>query len=93
MSDAGRIVTPEDLGRIKALVRAARPSPWVSYVEGRDHISGSSFIMVGEGDSRCEDMEFSGVSHGDQDFIASARQDVPNLIAEVERLWGVLDAL
>ena len=42
--------------------------------------------MVGEGDHRGEDIELSGATVADQDFIAHARQDVPRLIAEVRRL-------
>lgn len=70
-----------DLERIEQLCRAATPPPWRSFVEGRDHESGSDFIQT-PGD----DIELSGASRADQDFIASARQDVPRLVAEVRRL-------
>jgi hypothetical protein len=55
-------------------------------VEGRDHTSGDSFIMTGEGDSRGDDIELNGATPVDQDFIAHARQDIPRLLAEVQRL-------
>ncbi|WP_275903561.1 hypothetical protein [Acinetobacter beijerinckii] len=42
--------------------------PWISYVERRDHESGSSFIMTG-----AEDIELTGATIADQDFIASAK--------------------
>jgi hypothetical protein len=42
--------------------------------------------MVGEGASRREDIELSGATVADQDFIAHAREDVPRLVAEVRRL-------
>lgn len=71
---------------MKRRCEAATPGPWRSFVEGRDHAAGSSFIMTGEGASRGADIELTGVTDADQDFIASARQDIPKLLAEVERL-------
>lgn len=74
---------------IKKRIKDTRPGPWKSYVEGRDHESGSNFIMVGEGKSRSEyDIELLGATIGDQDFVAHAREDIPALIAEIERLKG-----
>ena len=49
----------------------ATPGPWRSFVEGRDHTSGSNFIMTGQGDDRHEDIELSGATIEDQDFIAA----------------------
>ncbi len=65
---------------------AARKGPWQSYVEGRDFTSGSSFIMVGEENNRENDIELLGATIEDQDFTASARQDIPLLINEIKRL-------
>lgn len=76
----------DELLRIKALCDAATVAPWKSYVEGRDHTSGSNFIMTGSENNRGEDIELSGATVADQDFIASARQDIPNLLAELTRL-------
>lgn len=81
-------VTPEELKRIEMLCRGAAPGPWVSFVEGRDHQSGSDFIQIPGGD-----IELSGASHSDQDFIASARQDVPMLLEEVRRLRSLVVTL
>jgi hypothetical protein len=84
-------LTLEDLQEMEIRCEAARPGPWRSYVERRDHLSGSSFIMVGAGPSRDdEDLYLSGNTDADQDFIAAARQDVPRLIAEVRRLRTML---
>ena len=74
-------LTDDDLTAIKARVEAATPGPWTSFIEGRDHTSGSSFIRT-----RGEDIELTGATAADQDFIAHARQDVPRLMAEVDRL-------
>lgn len=57
--------------------------PWQSFVEGRDHTSGSSFIHTAG-----PDIELSGASAADQDFIAHAKQDIPALVAEVLHLRG-----
>jgi hypothetical protein len=86
MRDDRELLTERDLSEIEARCNAASQGPWASYVEGRDHTSGSSFIMTGPPDQRGEDIELSGATVQDQDFIASARQDVPRLIAEVKRL-------
>lgn len=80
-------LSDEKIEEIKQRSKSARPGPWKSYIEGRDHESGSNFIMVGEGASRSEDdIELHGATDEDQDFIAHAREDIPALIAEIERL-------
>jgi hypothetical protein len=76
----------ETLKEIEERCNQAQSGPWKSYIEGRDHESGSSFIMVGEGDNRKEDIELSGATDADQDFIAHARQDIPLLMEEIKRL-------
>ena len=82
--------TTEEIEKIRARCNAARSGPWVSIIEGRDQTSGSSFIMIGEGDNREEDLYLTGdnlsVSVADYDFIANARQDIPFLLAEIDRL-------
>ncbi len=84
------MLTDTDLIEIEAKCNAARLGPWKSYVEGRDHESGSSFIMVGSGPARGADIELSGATVADQDFIASARQAIPDLISEIKRLKQLL---
>lgn len=78
-------LTPNHLDEIVARHKAATAGPWTSFVEGRDHTSGSSFIRTGG-----DDIELSGATDADQDFIAHARQDIPRLLAEVERLRALL---
>ncbi|PCE30423.1 hypothetical protein [Burkholderia ubonensis] len=80
----------EQLNEIEARCKAATPGPWVSYVEERDHGSGSNFIMTGPEGARSEDIELSGATIADQDFIAHARQDISMLVAEVRRLKKML---
>jgi hypothetical protein len=90
-------MTKEELEAIKTRYEATSVAPWVSFIEGRDCESGSSFIMTGIpkgeniwGKTRGEDLEISGASNADLDFIAHARQDIPNLIAEIEKLHKLL---
>jgi hypothetical protein len=61
------------------------PGPWKSYIEGREKMSGSDFIMTGG-----EDIYLTGATKADQDFIAHARQDIPALVAEIDRLRALL---
>jgi len=46
--------------------------------------------MTGPNDARGADIEMSGATDDDQDFIAHARQDLPRLLAEVRRLRALL---
>ncbi len=85
-----KLLTNEELEAIAKRVAAAQPGPWKSFVEGRDHTSGSSFIRTGEGTSRGEDIELIGATVEDQDFIAAARQDVPLLLNEIRMLKSLL---
>lgn len=76
-------ITEQELREMLRRCNAASPGPWKSYVEGRDHTSGSSFIKTD-----AEDIELSGASIPDQDFIAAARQDIPKLVAALAYLKG-----
>ena len=78
-------LTGDELEEIKKRCDEATPGPWKSYVEGREEMGGSDFIMTGG-----EDIYLTGATAADQDFIAHARQDVPTLVAEVERLSKLL---
>jgi hypothetical protein len=81
----------DELQEIEARCSRASKDPWKSWIEGRDHTSGSSFIRTGESvDAPNAAIELSGATDADQDFIAAARQDVPRLLAEVRRLRRLL---
>jgi hypothetical protein len=86
MNKATNILDDTELEAIRQRCNAATPAPWTSFVEGRDHTSGSSFIMTGSAKSRGNDIELSGATDADQDFIAHARQDIPKLLEEITRL-------
>ena len=75
-----------EIKMIKERCDKTTPGPWKSFVEGRDHLSGSSFIRTAG-----DDIELIGATIDDQDFIAACRQDILLLIDEIERLKGILD--
>ena len=74
-------LTTDEIEAIKARCERATAGPWKSFIETREKISGSEFIQTGG-----EDIYLTGATEADQDFIAHARQDIPRLIAEIERL-------
>lgn len=47
--------------------------------------------MTGQGSNRKEDIELSGATVADQDFIAAARQDIPRLLREIIELKKLLE--
>lgn len=74
-------VSEAELRSLERLFRLAAPGPWRSFVEGRDHESGSSFIRTAGRDIEC-----TGASDADYDLIAAARNALPRLIALVRTL-------
>ncbi len=90
--------TDSDIAAIKQRLYSATGGNWYYFLEGRDHTSGSSFIMTNapnrddwRNPSRGEDLEISGATQADMEFIAHARQDIPMLIAEIERLKALIN--
>lgn len=79
-------LTEENLIEMERRAAEASPGPWESSVEGRDHVSGDSFIRIVGGPDMYVSRDAVPASAADLDFIAAARQDVPQLIAEVRRL-------
>jgi hypothetical protein len=79
-------MTEKEREEIERRCAQARKGPWVSFVEDRDHVSGSNFIRVGKGAEPDDDIEMIGATVADQDFIAHARSDVPKLISEIKKL-------
>jgi hypothetical protein len=79
------------LEEVRKRCEAATPGPWVSFVEGRDHTSGDSFIRRGTKEGWQEDLYLTGGTVADQDFIAHARQDIPLLLDEIRLLRSLLN--
>ncbi|MET9877100.1 GNAT family N-acetyltransferase [Actinacidiphila glaucinigra] len=97
--------TEAELDVIEERAASASPGPWTPLLETRAGIGGASFLQVGAaGGAGDEEFHLSRVTAGrevagpdeqldaDLDFIASARQDVPRLLAEVRRLRAALAA-
>lgn len=75
-----------EIDQIRERCEKATRGPWISFIEGRDHTSGCSFIRTSGAD-----IELTGASTDDQDFIAHARQDIPALIEEICRLKRIME--
>lgn len=80
------MISNSELDDIEKRASLAQPGPWKAFIEGRDHESGNDFIMTGSNNSRGEDLEISGATQEDYDFIANARQDIPRLLIEIREL-------
>jgi hypothetical protein len=87
MTDAP--LTDAELNELEAVLRAASPAPWEAFIEERGALAGCSFIRIGGMDDSQPDMY---VYHEDRiapgvdiDFIATARNYLPRLLAEVRR--------
>jgi hypothetical protein len=85
------MLTEKELEEIETRANQTQNGPWKAYIEGRDHESGSNFIMTGVGENRGEDIEMFGAKIADYDFIANAKQDIPKLIAEIRELKKKLE--
>ena len=99
MSEKTEAMTPERIAEIKAREGKATPGPWVvdKYANGVDlgykpdhertwgYGCGNGFVCDlndGEYHEYCSQDE----QRANAEFIAAARQDIPDLLAEVERL-------
>jgi hypothetical protein len=83
------LLSDKYLKEIRSRCKAATNGPWISLIEGRDHSSGESVIVRGT-DEVESDLYLIGATEEDQDFIAHARQDIPQLLDEIERLRKLL---
>jgi len=83
-------LSDKTLKEIQRRCGSSTGGPWKAFVEGRDHTSGSSFIMTGTAELRGPDIEMSGATDADLDFISHAKQDIPLLLEEIDRLKRLL---
>jgi hypothetical protein len=85
------LVSTFEMLALRELVAAASPAPWRAMVEGRDHEWGDSFIRIGD-DDRQENMyvvrDTSPARSADLEFLAAARNAIPKLLDEIDRLRG-----
>ena len=85
-----------DLEAIKARANAATEGPWGARELPQMVRGASATLHSAHGTGEVWSVEFSPeigstVSIPDAEFIAAARQDIPALLAEVERLSGIVD--
>ena len=80
------LLDEQRISSIETRTNASTSDPWTAMLEGRDHLSGSSCIVTANGD-----IDLSGASDADIEFMAHARQDVPYLISELRRLASLLN--
>ena len=85
MSGRRKPLGDTEIAAMRRRCEGATAEPWKSFVEGRDHSSGSNFIMTPD-----SDIELVGATIADQDFVAHARQDIPRLLDEIQRLRRLL---
>jgi hypothetical protein len=85
----------EELEAIRNRTEAATPGPWYAEDGTKHPLVTRPFMLIYPPDEEDADTggwvfgEISGQS--DAEFIAHARQDVPKLLAEIERLKNVLN--
>lgn len=86
-------MTEEELKQIERRCRNSTKGNWIAMIEGVTHESGSDFIMTNVNDpedfnnpDRGEDIELLGGRKENIIFIANAKQDILNLIAEIRKL-------
>ena len=86
-------MTEEELKQIEKRCRNSTKGNWIAMIEGITHESGSDFIMTNVSNPqdynnpmRGGDIELLGGTKEDIIFIANAKQDIPNLIAEIRIL-------
>lgn len=95
MSEKAEAMTAERIAEIKAREGKATPGPWVDKLhvaQTADGLEfGRSYSVIAKDGGVCmlyKGDRYNGYYNQDADaaFIASARQDIPDLLAEVERL-------
>lgn len=97
------IWTDEKHEQARARCVAATEGPWAPWLDqdGADHMQG--MLMVGnaaavipDGALSVEDVDVNPIAHTytpeDREFVAHAREDIPALLYEVERLRAALEA-
>lgn len=86
------MVTGPTLVELESLLAACDPGPWIAWVEGRDGVSGDSFIRTGPDDARGEDLyvtrDIVPAPAAYLDLIALMRTTLPELIKEVRESRG-----
>jgi len=80
-------LTPEQIAELRRLLDAATPGEWLTKKEGW-HMA----VVSPTGQIICNDESYypTAVDHNDMEFIAAAKNDLPSLLDERDRLMGLL---
>lgn len=88
-----RPLSGQAIAEMEARAAAATRGPWRSWWEGRDGLAEDSVILTGRDEEHGPDLSLTwdptaseAQRLADQDFIAHARQDVPDLAADLREL-------
>jgi hypothetical protein len=80
------VLSPEEVSSIETRCRAASPAPWCAFLESDGGMGGCSVIWI-DGENDAPDMYLwlgaDPASDADFEFVAFARQAIPDLIAAV----------
>jgi hypothetical protein len=79
-------LSKEFIDSIKQRCEATTKGPWIASVEGCDHPLGGETLIIRGKDPREDDLYLFGGTVEDYDFVANAKQDIPLLLEEIERL-------
>ena len=83
-------MTPERLQEIKARCEAATEGPWGLFKEAGADIIGNTEIIILE--ICCGIRTHATLREFNTDFIAHARQDLPDCLDEIERMKSLVEA-
>jgi hypothetical protein len=84
----GDAVGDHELAEIERRCRAASPGPWQAFLESDGGIGGSSVIRVSDDDDELDLYLWIGkdlAPDADFEFVASAREDIPRLLAALHQ--------
>lgn len=81
------VIRAADIEAIRRRAEMATPGPWVVEYNPMGDDPTEPFVRMGPPDNRSDS---TVLTEPDADFIAHARQDVPDLCAEVTRLQSAL---
>ena len=80
----------EYLKAVQKRCNLATKGPWIASIEGRDHPLGGDTVILRGTNRDKDDLYLIGGTANDYDFVANARQDIPMLLQEIERLQAIL---
>lgn len=83
-------VNDGEIQRLRQLSANGSPGPWVAQIEGRNHVSGDTFIQVGGDTRRGTDLylfhDRTPASAADYELVAAARTSLEHQLDEIDRL-------